>query len=103
MKAEVNETVDDKTLLSQYRIEIDNLKAQLAQFQEMTALTAKNSNEGVVAQSTAAPETGRGSRRKMEDESESDEAAPSEQLILQVNGYILCRCFGKYDSAWMCL
>ena len=35
MKADVNEVVDDKTLLSQYREEINQLKAQVAKFENM--------------------------------------------------------------------
>jgi hypothetical protein len=86
MKAEVNETVDDKTLLSQYREEIDALKAQLAKFQEMSAAGAgvvkeSSGSDGVsaVTRSTSGvgPET--------EGEEEEEGTEQNQRLILQVS------------------
>mmetsp|Transcript_24437 Transcript_24437/g.41392 ORF Transcript_24437/g.41392 Transcript_24437/m.41392 type:complete len:503 (+) Transcript_24437:199-1707(+) len=86
MKAMVNETVDDKTLLSQYREEINELKAQLAKFQEMSAT---NSSNGVVKQSPeTTTKTGPETDTVTDAENVDEDTEQNQRLILQMIGHM---------------
>lgn len=81
MKAEVNESIDDKTLLSQYREEINLLKSQLAQFQQMQAAGKATEIGGANGPNTR--------QRAAESESDKEAEKENEDYILQVGVMLL--------------
>lgn len=87
MKAEVNDTVDDKTLLTQYREEIDALKAQLAQFQSGGVGPGVT---GVVKEAVTEGE-------ETLEEAEEEDTEQNQRLILQVRRWCRRREISTHD------
>jgi hypothetical protein len=97
MKATVNESVDDKTLLSQYREEIDQLKAQLAMFQEMS------SNSFNVALSSAHKRDVPESETDADAENNDEDTEQNQRLILQVYCYFVLSIYCNPKCKVFCL